>query len=76
MTFDAVTGVAFLLAAAMSGGCRQAPAPHTPASSPRTARMDSAEVERLCASPDLVRAGRADCVLKNQARPVEPRPVP
>jgi len=35
--------------------------------------MDSAEIERVCAHPDSVRAGLADCVLANQARPSDIR---
>jgi hypothetical protein len=31
--------------------------------------MDSASIERLCAKPDLVRAGIAECVLKDQSPP-------
>ena len=34
---------------------------------PRVA-MDSVEIARLCTQPDSVRAGRADCVLKDQSR--------
>lgn len=54
-------------------------APHTPVAkaTPRV-QMDSAEIDRLCAHPDSVRAGVADCVLKDQRREREPRmkPVP
>ena len=32
-----------------------------------TAQLDSATIERLCLHPDSVRAGRADCVLKDQS---------
>lgn len=35
--------------------------------------MDSAEIERVCAHPDSVRAGLADCVLADQARPSSSR---
>lgn len=38
--------------------------------------MDSATAERLCVKPDLVRAGLADCVLKDQSPPVRPIPRP
>lgn len=34
---------------------------------PRVA-MDSVAIARLCAQPDSVLAGRADCVLKDQSR--------
>ena len=44
--------------------------------------MDSATIERLCAHPDSVRAGLAECVLKDQSpspdqrlKPLE-RPTP
>jgi hypothetical protein len=33
------------------------------------AQMDSATIERLCVHPDSVRAGRSDCVLKDQSAP-------
>ena len=33
------------------------------------AGMDSAEIDRLCVSPDSVRAGRTACVLKDQSAP-------
>jgi hypothetical protein len=32
-----------------------------------TAQLDSATIERLCMHPDSVRAGLADCVLKDQS---------
>jgi hypothetical protein len=46
------------------------------------AAMDSATIERLCAHPDSVRAGLAECVLLDQSpsrgqrleRPVQPPP--
>jgi len=46
----------------------QHPQPKTQAiaATPSRAAMDSAEIERLCLHPDSVRAGRADCVLKDQ----------
>jgi hypothetical protein len=49
-----------------------------PASSPSTVNpvrsrpaLDSAAVERLCVRPDWVRAGWAECVLKDQSPPPE-----
>jgi len=33
----------------------------------KAAEMDSATIERLCVHPDSVRAGRAECVLKDQS---------
>jgi len=49
-----------------------APAPSrstaVPAPGPRPA-FDSATAERLCVRPDLVRAGIAECVLKDQSPP-------
>lgn len=47
-------------------GCHRSP-PATVASTDAP-RMDSATIERLCVSPDSVRAGTAACVLKDQAR--------
>ncbi len=42
----------------------------SPATTPLPRRpMDSAMAHRLCAQPDLVRAGIADCVLKDQSLP-------
>jgi len=40
------------------------------------AKLDSATIERLCMHPDSVRAGRADCVLKDQSNPPEQRLKP
>jgi hypothetical protein len=41
------------------------------------AAMDSAEIERVCAHPDSVHAGLADCVLMDQFRPSQrERPGP
>ena len=40
----------------------------------RLAPMDSATIERLCAKPDSVRAGKAECVLKDQSPPARPLP--
>jgi hypothetical protein len=41
-----------------------------PARASRIAALDSANARRLCAAPDSVLAGRAPCVLRNQAPPV------
>ena len=51
--------------------------PHTAVAkaTPRV-QMDSAEIERLCAHPDSVRAGVADCVLKDQGLQREQRMKP
>ena len=56
--------------------CHHAPAKNL-ATPPTVARvaMDSAEIERLCTAPDSVRAGKADCVLKDQSAPRQ-RPLP
>jgi hypothetical protein len=52
----------------VTAACHHAPAEVVP---PRVtasrAAMDSAEIERLCTAPDGVRAGKADCVLKDQS---------
>ena len=44
----------------------------------KSAQMDSATIERLCVHPDSVRAGRAECVLKDQSEAPQYRlkPVP
>jgi hypothetical protein len=42
---------------------------------PRPA-MDSATIERLCVRPDWVRAGWAECVLKDQSPPLREIPPP
>jgi hypothetical protein len=55
---------------------------HAPAKAMRTlpmaarAGMDSAEIDRLCLAPDSVRAGKADCVLKDQSAPLQRLPQP
>jgi hypothetical protein len=41
-----------------------------------TAKMDSATIERLCVHPDSVRAGRIECVLKDQSALPEQRLKP
>jgi hypothetical protein len=41
-----------------------------------TAKMDSATIERLCVHPDSVRAGRIECVLKDQSTLPEQRLKP
>jgi hypothetical protein len=57
-------------------GTLAAPAP---ASRLPVVPMDSATIYRLCAKPDSVRAGKAECVLKDQSptpQMVQPRPMP
>lgn len=58
------------------GGCHHAGPSAQTAEAKTVARvaMDSAQIERVCAHPDSVRAGLADCVLANQARPSDTRP--
>ena len=69
--------VAALIAAACAAP-RTQPRPASPevapASGPRlpVVPMDSATIERLCAKPDSVRAGTAECVLKDQSPPAPP----
>ena len=46
------------------------PSPLTTAARARPA-MDSATIERLCMRPDRVRAGWAECLLKDQSPPPE-----
>jgi hypothetical protein len=57
------------------GGCHHARPGAQRAEDKAVARvaMDSAEIERVCAHPDSVRAGLADCVLVDQARPSDAR---
>ena len=57
------------------GGCHHARPSAQPAGVKAVARvaMDSAQIERVCAHPDSVRAGLADCVLVDQARPSQAR---
>jgi len=63
-------------------GCHHSPAKvqttaQATAPTPSRVAMDSAEIERLCLHPDRVRAGRADCVLKDQGvRRERPLPAP
>ena len=57
-----------------------APGPSPSMAAPVRSRpaLDSATVERLCVRPDWVRAGWAECVLKDQSPPLEAvrRPPP
>ena len=69
-------GVVILIIALNS--CHRATA--KPSQVAARAAMDSATIERLCAHPDSVRAGLAECALKDQSpspggRRLE-RPVP
>ena len=58
----ALSATAFALTA-----CQHAqPRAQAIGSTPSRAAMDSAEIYRLCLHPDSVRAGKADCVLKDQ----------
>lgn len=68
--------LSLLVLSGAAGGCAQAPVPRAASGAFRPARMDSADVHRLCVSPDSVRAGRIECVLSNQAVPPRVRPVP
>lgn len=68
----------FALVAAMACAA-PGPSPSTVTRS-ASSRMpfDSATAERLCVRPDLVRAGIAECVLKDQSPPLREirRPPP
>ena len=66
-------------------GCNRTPAPTRTAEQPTALRarpaagLDSATIEKLCVAPDSVRAGKAECVLKDQSaelRRLEPQPAP
>lgn len=71
---------AAVLAALAAGACARAATPADTlvpaASAGRFAGLDSGSVRRLCAEPDSVLAGRAACVLRDQARPAPVRPPP
>ncbi|HYC50542.1 MAG TPA: hypothetical protein VEB19_05465 [Gemmatimonadaceae bacterium] len=56
--------LALLFAAACSSPPRTTPPPLR-----ANVAMDSAQIERLCARPGLVRVGLADCELKDQSAP-------
>lgn len=68
--------------ACASPGSRSAPASEPAAADSKpglpVVPMDSATIERLCAKPDSVRAGKAECVLNDQREPLRPivRPSP
>ena len=64
-------------------GCNRSPAPMRTAEEPAALRarpvagLDSATIEKLCVAPDSVRAGKAECVLKDQSAPAPQRaPAP
>jgi len=61
----------------LTAACHHAP-PKAMRTLPTAARagMDSAEIDRLCLDPDSVRAGKADCVLKDQSAPLQRLPQP
>ena len=67
--------LAFVSVSIALGGCHHTPPSAQPAGAKPITRvaMDSAEIERVCAHPDSVRAGLADCVLVDQARPSSSR---
>ena len=67
------TAASFTAAFALAA-CNHAP-PRSQAIVPAASRvaLDSAEIARLCAHPDSVRAGLADCVLKDQSARGEKR---
>lgn len=65
----AVAGLVALATAACARPVRQDTALR-PAGVRRVAALDTASVRRLCAAPDSVLAGRAVCVLRNQAPPL------
>ena len=66
--------LALVFAALAAGGCHHSRAKAKPLEPmPMKVAMDSAEIDRLCVSPDSVRTGRLACVLKDQSAP---RPSP
>ena len=66
-----------LLLALPLAGCVGAPRPSAPAAVARVSTWDSASVRELCAKPDSVLAGRANCELRDQRQPptVFPKPA-
>lgn len=61
------------VAALALAGCATRTRPDTvatPAPARRVAALDTAAARRICAAPDSVVAGRAPCVLRNQAPPI------
>jgi len=76
-----VLQAASVIAVVAIAGCHHSqPKTQSLAAAHSRAAMDSAEIERLCLHPDSVRAGRADCVLKDQGvrpeRRLEAPPAP
>ena len=76
MTLGRYIGLGTTVLILGSAGCRPARESSTATESASRVAMDSAEIERLCAEPDSVRAGRADCLLKDQSPPRVRRPQP
>jgi hypothetical protein len=70
-------GVRFLRIVAI-GAVACACGRRAPRTSPTSASggLDSARIAQLCESPDSVRAGRRDCVLRDQSRPIVPYVAP
>lgn len=76
-----VLRAASVIAVVAIAGCHhRQPTTQSPVTTRPGVVMDSAEIERLCVHPDSVRAGRADCVLKDQGvraeRRLEAPPTP
>ena len=64
------------LGAVLAAGCARPPQPTADSTrTERAARLDSATVARLCAAPDSVRAGTAECALYDQSRPPRAQPL-
>ena len=64
------------LGLALMVACSSAPAPQQSVvlRAQQFGVLDSARVDSLCADPDSVRAGRKACVLRDQSRPLGPKP--
>jgi hypothetical protein len=67
--------VLILPLAAGLAGCQGGPHQELGAPVRRSASMDSATTQRLCAKPDSVLAGQRDCELRDQSPP-GPRRLP
>jgi hypothetical protein len=57
-------------------GCVGSPRPPAPASVARASAWDSTTVRELCAKPDSVLAGQANCELRDQRQPPTVLPKP
>lgn len=70
----------WIVALAALAECGQRPTTAAPSASQSRmvamSHLDSATIEQLCQQPDSVRAGRKDCVLKDQSYRQTRTPLP